>query len=85
MLSKKDAGFTAPKKEYNEIPMDIRPGYKIKISSNKPFTWMKEAKAKSTSQVYIKNDDNVVGKRAIAGMDLETDNKVLFKGYLSSI
>lgn len=68
--------FATPKKELTEIPVDLRPGYKLRITSSKPFPWMKEARAKASSLVFIKNEDIVAAKSAVRGVDLETRNKV---------
>uniref|UniRef100_A0A914Z755 Uncharacterized protein n=1 Tax=Panagrolaimus superbus TaxID=310955 RepID=A0A914Z755_9BILA len=74
LKAKKTLEFDAPKKEFVEIPVDLRPGYKLRVTSLKPFPWMKEARAKASSQVFIKNEDVVAGELAVDGVDLETKN-----------
>uniref|UniRef100_A0A914PTX3 Uncharacterized protein n=1 Tax=Panagrolaimus davidi TaxID=227884 RepID=A0A914PTX3_9BILA len=51
LKAKKTLDFVAPKKELAEIPIDLRPGYKLRLTSSKPFPWMKEARAKASSQI----------------------------------
>uniref|UniRef100_A0AC34F675 Uncharacterized protein n=1 Tax=Panagrolaimus sp. ES5 TaxID=591445 RepID=A0AC34F675_9BILA len=74
LKAKKTLDFTAPKKELVEIPVDLRPGYKLRITSSKPFPWMKEARAKASSQVFIKNEDIVAGGAILNGGDLGEKN-----------
>lgn len=60
----------------SDIPIDLRPGSKIRLVSKKPFPWMTQNRATMSSAVIIPKTDLISGRRATCGIDLEQDYAV---------
>uniref|UniRef100_A0A7E4W6U6 Uncharacterized protein n=1 Tax=Panagrellus redivivus TaxID=6233 RepID=A0A7E4W6U6_PANRE len=73
--SRDEPASSTAKKTYNDIPKDLRPGIRMRLSSFKPFPWTKKRNGASAATVLdVPVDDAIAGRRAVKGVDLEFDS-----------